>query len=99
MKDEPPAIQVQHAFHRPLRHSAWRSQNAFYRAPVQASLEQRQRFQQLFIPEGIAFDGKGFVGTRVTAPAFSYLREIETGNERMVDQMGIEPLHKHVACG
>ena len=29
---------------------------------------------------------KGFVGTRVAAPAFSYLREIETGNERMVDQ-------------
>jgi hypothetical protein len=51
---------------------------------VQASLEQRQRFQQLFFPDGIAFDGKGFVGTRVTAPAFSYLREIKTGNERMV---------------
>ncbi len=30
---------------------------------VQASLEQRQRFQQLFFPEGIAFDGNGFVGT------------------------------------
>ena len=54
---------------------------------VQASLEQRQRFQQLFFPDGIAFDGKGFVGTRVTAPAFSYLREIETGNEGSVDQM------------
>jgi len=24
---------------------------------VQASLEQRQRFQQLFFPDGIAFDG------------------------------------------
>ena len=33
---------------------------------VRASLEQRQRFQQLFFPDGIAFDGKGFVGTRVT---------------------------------
>ena len=30
---------------------------------VQASLEQRQRFQQLFFPDGIAFDGNGFVGT------------------------------------
>ena len=59
---------------------------------VQASLEQRQRFQQLFFPDGIAFDGKGFVGTRVTAPAFSYLREIETESERMVDQTGIEPV-------
>jgi hypothetical protein len=47
---------------------------------VQASLEQRQRFQ-LFFPDGIAFDGKGFVGTRVSAPVFSYLRTIEDGNE------------------
>ena len=59
---------------------------------VQASLEQRQRFQQLFFPDGIAFDGKGFVGTSVTAPAFSYLRPIEDGNERLVDQTGIEPV-------
>jgi len=59
---------------------------------VQASLEQRQRFQQLFFPDGISFDGNGFVGTRVTAPAFSYLREIETGNEKLVDLTGIEPV-------
>ena len=51
-------------------------------------LEQRQRFQQLFCPDGISFDGKAFVGTRVTAPAFSYLRTIERVNERMVDQTG-----------
>jgi len=56
---------------------------------VQASLEQRQRFQQLFFPDGIAFDGNGFIGTRVTAPAFSYLRTIEDGNERVVDQTGV----------
>jgi hypothetical protein len=54
---------------------------------VQASLEQRQRFQRLFFPEGIAFDGNGFVGTRVTAPAFSYLRPIEGGNEGVVAQI------------
>ena len=59
---------------------------------VQASLEQRQRFQQLFFPEGISFDGNGFVRTAVTAPAFSYLRPIEAGNEGLVDQTGIEPL-------
>ena len=52
---------------------------------VQASLEQRQRFQQLFFPEGIAFDGNGFVRTAVTVPAFSYLRPIEAGNEGLVD--------------
>jgi hypothetical protein len=32
------------------------------------------------------FDGKGFVRTGATAPVFSYLREIETGNEGLVDQ-------------
>ena len=64
--------------------------NAFYRAAdlwVQASLEQKQRFQQLFFPEGIAFDGNRFVGTGATAPAFSYLRGIETENEGLVDQI------------
>ena len=59
---------------------------------VQASLEQRQRFQQLCCPDGIAFEGNGFVRTAVTAPAFSYLRGIETGNEGLVDQTGIEPV-------
>jgi hypothetical protein len=59
---------------------------------VQASLEQRQRFQQLFFPAGIAFDKNGFVGTAVTAPAFNYLRPIEAGNEGLVDQTGIEPV-------
>jgi hypothetical protein len=40
--------------------ASWRSQNVFCRAPpisVQASLEQRPRFQQRFYPDGIAFDG------------------------------------------
>ena len=36
---------------------------------VQASLNQRQRFQQLFFPDGIAFDGNRFIGTGVPAPA------------------------------
>jgi hypothetical protein len=44
----------------------------------QASLEQRQRLQQLFFPDGIAFDGNRLIRTGVTEPAFSYLREIRT---------------------
>ena len=58
---------------------------------VQASLDQRQRFQQLFFPDGIAFDGNRFVRTAVTAPAFSYLRPIESGNEGLVDLTGVVP--------
>ena len=48
---------------------------------VQASLEQRQRFQQLFFPDEIAFDGNRCNGTGATAPAFSYLRELRTESE------------------
>jgi hypothetical protein len=59
---------------------------------VQASLDQRQRFQQLFFPDGIAFDGNRFIGTGATAPAFSYLRPVEAGNEGLVDLTGIEPV-------
>ena len=59
---------------------------------VQAPLDQRQRFQQPFFPDGIAFDGNQIVRTGATAPAFSYLREIQTGKEGLVDQTGIEPV-------
>jgi site-specific DNA recombinase len=59
---------------------------------VQATLDQRQRFQQLFFPDGITFDGNRFIGTGVTATAFSYLREIRTEDEGLVDQTGIEPV-------
>ena len=59
---------------------------------VQSSLDQRQRFQRLFFPEGMAFDGSAFVGTATTATAFSYLRGIEPGNEGVVDLTGIEPV-------
>ena len=59
---------------------------------VQASLDQRQRFQQLFFPDGISFDGAGFVGTATTARAFNHLRAVDAGNEKLVDLTGIEPV-------
>ena len=58
---------------------------------VQSSLDQRQQFQQLFFPEGIAFDGDDFVRTAVTAPAFSYLQPVAVGNEGVVGPPGFEP--------
>jgi len=54
---------------------------------VQASLDQRQRLQQLFFPQGVAFDGNGVVGAAVTAPAFSYSQPVADGKERMVAQI------------
>jgi hypothetical protein len=50
-------------------------------------LEPDRRLAALVFPDGIAFDGNRFVGTGATAPAFSYLREIETGNEGLVAQI------------
>jgi hypothetical protein len=59
---------------------------------IQASLEQRQRLQRLFFPEGVAFSGKAFDRTVVTSSLFEYLRPIEVSNENLVDQTGIEPV-------
>ncbi len=53
---------------------------------VQASLEPRKRFQQLFVPDGIS-SRKWLVRTVVTAPALSYLRPIEAENEGLVAQI------------
>ena len=54
---------------------------------AQASLGQRQRLQQLFFPEGIAFDGKRFVRTGVSSPAFNYLTTIEPLKTNLVAQI------------
>ena len=58
---------------------------------VQASLDYKQRLQQLFFPEGIAFDGNRFNRTAATAPLFNYLAPSESADERVVSRDGIEP--------
>jgi hypothetical protein len=50
---------------------------------VQASLDYKQRLQQLFFPEGIAFDGNRFSRTAVTAPLFKYLASREKAEESL----------------
>ena len=54
---------------------------------AQASLDQRQRLQQLFFPDGIAFDEMRFVRTGVNSPAFNYLTTIEPSKTNLVDQI------------
>src|SRR6058998_681276 len=58
---------------------------------VQAPLDYKQRLQQLFFPEGIAFDRNRFNRTAATAPLFNYLAPSESADEKMVSQEGIEP--------
>jgi hypothetical protein len=68
---------------------------------VQASLDYKQRLQQLFFPEGIAYDGNRFNRTAATAPLFNYLAPSEGVDERMVSRVGIEPTTRRlrVAAG
>lgn len=73
----------------------WRTSSSIPRATdlwVQASLNQKQRLQQLFLPEGIAFDGIRFNRTAATAPFFKYLAAGEGAEEKMVSRVGIEPV-------
>jgi hypothetical protein len=48
---------------------------------VQASRDDKQRLQQLFFPEGIAFDGKSINRTAATAPLFKYLQPSESAEK------------------
>ena len=59
---------------------------------VQASLEQRQRFQQLFFPDGIAFDGNGFVGTAQPHRPSATCGKSRPEMKGLVDLTGIEPV-------
>jgi hypothetical protein len=43
---------------------------------VQASLDYKQRLQQLFFPEGIEYDGNRFNRTIVTAPLSTTWRRL-----------------------
>jgi hypothetical protein len=58
---------------------------------VQASLDYKQRLQQLFFPEGIASDGIRFNRTVVTAPLFNYFAPSESADEKVVSRLGVEP--------
>ena len=58
---------------------------------VQASLEQRQRLRQLFFPDGVMFDGKGFVRTGVSTHAFKYLTPDLPAENNVASPDGFEP--------
>ncbi len=56
----------------------------------EASLDQKQRLQQVFFPEGLEFDGERF-GTAATCLAFKLLQPSEDSESRMASPAGFEP--------
>jgi hypothetical protein len=60
---------------------------------VQASLNQKQRLQQLSFGEGVAFDGKQFVRTAVTANAFKYLTAVQNPQDEVASPMPVSWNH------
>ena len=64
-----------------------RTRFAARRGPVGAGVARyKQRLQQLFFPDGIAFDGNRFNRTAVTAPFFKYLAPSESADEKVVSR-------------
>ena len=59
---------------------------------VQASLDYKQRLQQLFFPEGITYDGNRFNRTAATAPLFKYVEPAERAEESVASPTGFEPV-------
>ncbi len=59
---------------------------------VQSSLDQKQRLQQLFFPDGVRFNGKKIVGTGTTLPVFNHLSSVSEQKKELVDLTGIEPV-------
>ena len=57
---------------------------------MEASLDQKQRLQPVFFPEGLRFDGERF-WTAATCLAFSSLQETQEGKSEMVGPPGFEP--------
>lgn len=58
---------------------------------LDATIDQKQRFQQVLFPEGLTFDGEKF-GTAATCMAFSYLQQVSVGQSSLASRTGVEPL-------
>ena len=72
--------------------ASWPSQNVFYRGRrTCGSINQKQRLKQLFVPHGIAFDGKKFVQTAVATHTFNYLTCADDAENEVAPSMRFEP--------
>lgn len=55
------------------------------------SLDQRQRFQALLFPEGLAYSKNGRLGTARVCVAFELLAACKKGEDALVRPAGFEP--------
>ena len=58
---------------------------------IQAGLDQRQRLQKVFFPEGVTFGGREF-RTPLACPFFSNFAGTSGSSERLVGPTGFEPV-------
>jgi site-specific DNA recombinase len=58
---------------------------------IEAELDQRQRLQEVFFPEGVSYDGKEF-RTPLTCPFFNNFEGISWQADRLVAHTGFEPV-------
>jgi hypothetical protein len=63
---------------------------------VQASLNQKQRLQRSFFGDGVAFDGKQFVRTGVTADAFNCSTAAPSPQNEVASPAGTDDLYNDV---
>ena len=61
---------------------------------LEASLDQKQRLQTVFFPEGLRFDGLEF-GTAVTCLAFKQLGPGETEKTGMASPRGLDVMYQY----
>ena len=77
--------------------ASWRSQNGFCPAPrtlwVQASLDYRQRLQELFFPEGNCVRRKSIQSNRRNRAAFRYLEPDERAESSVASPGGRDDLY------
>jgi hypothetical protein len=58
---------------------------------LDATIDEKQRFQKVLFPEGLTFDGERF-GTATTCLAYSYLQQVSVGQSSLASRTGVEPV-------
>jgi site-specific DNA recombinase len=69
------------------------------RAWIEFNPEQRQRFQNIVFPSGLAFSRTTGLGTPIIATIFKYLKGVSAKKEELAPQVGLEPTTLRLTAG